>query len=207
MNTRPEICHECPFKRNSAPGYLGGNNLMAFLADALSDESVPCHIEFSRNVAHEGGSKNLAQPRMVEIDATTLRCRGAATMQRNQLKQPRDVEAAARLRQVPLSPECFTWNDEFILYHAAELDSSPDGNFEIVCVYIGGQEAKRSVRARTKAKARAIMARLITTRAFTKVFVRHWRSRTGQATYIVLHSETLTLAAHIEKEHAPHGER
>lgn len=37
-------CRECPFNRDSAPGYLGADDPVGFMAATLRDSPMPCHM-------------------------------------------------------------------------------------------------------------------------------------------------------------------
>jgi len=68
QHTKP--CKECPFRRKSLPGYLGGNGKQEFAVIAQNEGALPCHLVMTRpNPAH---------------------CVGRATMWANQCKRSRD---------------------------------------------------------------------------------------------------------------------
>lgn len=60
-------CSDCPFARHSLPGWLGGETVDAWLAEAHSDNEIPCHT------------------------LSGAQCAGSAIYRRNVLKTPRDA--------------------------------------------------------------------------------------------------------------------
>lgn len=72
MKQHTQPCKECPFRRVSLPGYLGGNDPKSFAFHANTDGPFPCHIAMRR------APKNPAQ------------CAGRAVMWTNQCKKSRD---------------------------------------------------------------------------------------------------------------------
>lgn len=44
MNQHTTPCKECPFRRTSAPGYLGASNPMEFLETSETGQKMPCHM-------------------------------------------------------------------------------------------------------------------------------------------------------------------
>lgn len=96
QHTKP--CKECPFRRVSPNGYLGGNKPQHFVVNAAHDGNFPCHLTMGR--------KEVAQ------------CAGRATMWANQCKTSRD-------KSVPdLKPDrekVFSHIGEFIKHHRIEI--------------------------------------------------------------------------------------
>lgn len=60
-------CSDCPWSRDSLPGWLGGETVEAWLAEAHSDNEIPCHT------------------------LKGAQCAGSAIYRRNVLKTPRDA--------------------------------------------------------------------------------------------------------------------
>jgi hypothetical protein len=101
-------CAQCPFRRASLPGYLGGTHPDVFGHLADSDVRMPCHLHLPDGVnyaaAVEPGSPEYAAPQ----------CAGRAIHWRNQLKTPRDPQ----LLVLPADhARVFTWPSEFVLHH------------------------------------------------------------------------------------------
>lgn len=70
-------CHECPFARDAAPGWLGPFTAEEWADLLVSDEPIACHITIHTDDSWE---------------PPTRQCRGAGQLRRNQAKRPRDPE-------------------------------------------------------------------------------------------------------------------
>lgn len=96
QHTQP--CRECPFRRVSMDGYLGGNDPQRFAFLANRDGDFPCHLTMTHK--------------------QTFQCAGRATMWANQCKTARD-------KSVPqLEPDrarVFANIGEFIEHHHIEI--------------------------------------------------------------------------------------
>jgi hypothetical protein len=99
-------CARCPFRRTSAPGWLGADTAEGFIATADSDVRMPCHlhVDYERN---DWYLQAMHAPQ----------CAGRAAYLRNRCKMPRDNDLATFVRSVPPDPECFRWPQEFIAHH------------------------------------------------------------------------------------------
>lgn len=91
-------CSECPWRRESARGWLGPHPVAAWVALALSDTAIACH-------------------KTIEIDETwtpkTLQCAGAADFRANIAKLPRDSAVLVGQR----NDAVFALPQEFIDHH------------------------------------------------------------------------------------------
>jgi hypothetical protein len=88
-------CSDCPFRRDSIPGWLGGNTAEDFVMLAQGDASYPCHT---------------LRPK----DAAGWQCAGLATFRANICKSPRDPDV---LRTRPNKTLVFSWPLEFMNHH------------------------------------------------------------------------------------------
>lgn len=86
-------CSDCPWRRDSIPGWLGGDTPEAWVHEAHSDNRVDCHV------------------------ITNQQCVGLAIYRANVCKSPRDPEA---LRQSPNRDTVFASPVEFIDHHQIE---------------------------------------------------------------------------------------
>jgi hypothetical protein len=107
-------CHECPWRRNSAPGWLGASQPGEFLAQADSGIRMPCH---TAGIDYES-------PNWEEQAKTSAQCAGHAIFLANRCKQP-----APGALKLPADREAvFTRPHEFVAHHArrppAELEST-----------------------------------------------------------------------------------
>ena len=102
-------CSECPFRRASAPGWLGADTPEGFVEKVHFEVPLPCH----RHLANEG-----TREQFEESIKTAPYCAGALIMMRNSAKVPRDPEhAAARNSVVPDHASVFSFPAQFIDHH------------------------------------------------------------------------------------------
>lgn len=105
----PEVtakpCNDCPWRRNSLPGWLGPFNAGEWLLLAHGEAAIACHLTIADS--DEDGNGDWNQPGMRQ-------CAGAAIFRANICKSPRNPEIA----RLPQDREnVFSWNDEFIAHH------------------------------------------------------------------------------------------
>jgi hypothetical protein len=90
----PKICNDCPFRRKSAPGWLGNSSPEGFIDCIQRDEPLPCHQTIDYDDPHW-----LAK--WMRQRDTGRMCAGALTLMANKLQRahtpgfptmPRDVE-------------------------------------------------------------------------------------------------------------------
>lgn len=115
-------CNECPFRKKSIPGWLGGGGPEDFVGDTMNDALMPCHTD-------KGFIKARDLPHTEEQFAKALQsdkvqhCAGARIFFKNQCKQSRNplyIQAynAGKIKPVEKSDEVFTWRHEFIAHHS-----------------------------------------------------------------------------------------
>lgn len=95
-------CHDCPWRRASLPGWLGGPSVAEWLARAHSDAVIECHTVTS---GHE--------------------CAGAAVYRANVCKKLRDPEAFRLKADHKL---VFSTPFEFEKHHAEKPKRRPSSN-------------------------------------------------------------------------------
>lgn len=92
QHTRP--CTDCPFRRDSLKGWLGGSTPMAFVAAAQGDGRMDCHVIVNRE------------------------CAGAAIFRSNICKRPRDPYV---LRLPANRDDVFSSPVEFQAHHTSKF--------------------------------------------------------------------------------------
>lgn len=99
----PGPCDECPWRRNSARGWLGPLSADDWLALAHADAPIACHktIEVSE-----------------QWTDATRQCAGAAIFRGNVCKSPRDPRVAVLHAD---RDRVFGWNDQFKAHHSGPL--------------------------------------------------------------------------------------
>lgn len=92
-------CNECPWRRNSAPGWLGPYDAQKWLDIAHGEAPIACHQTICEDESWEGG---------------VLQCKGAAIFRHNLFKLPRNPEVAIGPSDVVT---VFRTNQEFLAHH------------------------------------------------------------------------------------------
>lgn len=101
-------CNDCPWRRASAPGWLGPMGPLDWLRAADSDLPIACH----QTIVTEGDSKT------GEWDHPDIRqCQGAATFRANTFKEPRNAEVACGPSD---RDSVFASKQEFYEHHGGE---------------------------------------------------------------------------------------
>ena len=101
-------CTQCPFRRASIPGFIGGAHPDNFVQMANADVRMPCHLHLPEGVNYEAaqipGTREFRAPQ----------CAGRAIYWRNQIKIPRDPSLLVLDGD---SETVFCWPQEFIAHH------------------------------------------------------------------------------------------
>lgn len=96
-------CGDCPFRRKSAPGWLGHNELEDFVIAAVSDVKMPCHL-----TPGEGAAPDF------ELHPDASQCAGRGIFLSNMCKSPRDKSVLV----LPANREdVFSRPQEFVAHH------------------------------------------------------------------------------------------
>jgi hypothetical protein len=112
---RRNPCKECPFRKNSAPGYLGADYPEHFLEMTMRDADMPCHMDIDYS------KKDWLEKQ--EPDAPL--CVGAMQFQNNNMKLSRNPEVAAAQHALGTSPHVFTRPEEFLIHHQTGRHAKP----------------------------------------------------------------------------------
>lgn len=114
--TRP--CSDCPFRRDSTPGWTGDSDPEWFVESALSDYAeyqagsklAPCHQ-----------TVDYTDPDWPTKMDQVAACAGSLIFAQNNCKTPRDPERERAVKQVDADHETvFTSRQEFIDHHRRE---------------------------------------------------------------------------------------
>ena len=100
-------CKVCPWRRTSAPGWLGAATPQQFLDQTKGEVHMPCHaaIDYERDDWRE------------QAQAGPM-CAGALTFLANHCILPRDPELAAMRRQVSADhATVFSHSQQFLDHH------------------------------------------------------------------------------------------
>ena len=108
----PVPCTECPWRRESAPSFLGPHSPQEWRDLAHSEAPIACHQTITPD---EHGEGDWEDPRIRQ-------CRGAAIYRRNVVKTPRNPSDAARLPGVnPDRAHVFASSAEFLAHHEKQI--------------------------------------------------------------------------------------
>ena len=101
-HTHTKPCRECPFRRESMPGYLGEDTPDGFMATTLADHEMPCHltVDYEEDDWEES------------LDEASY-CAGALNFFRNMCKISRDRNRP----QGEKDPTVFSNPMEFLAHH------------------------------------------------------------------------------------------
>ena len=104
-------CTECPFRRKSAPGYLGevSHNPIAFL-QTIEFNPIPCHkvVDWEAPDAQE----------KAEEESYRHPCIGSLQFLKNSCKLPKGKHYAAMRDAMEQNPNVFQFTHEFINHHS-----------------------------------------------------------------------------------------
>ncbi len=118
-NDKP--CPQCPFRRKSAPGWLGAATPEELMAAAINDYPLPCHmtLDYQDPDWKEKWEKDVRS----NTDGTMHYCAGAAVFFANRFQRSRDPKRP----RLPVDRDnVFSAPQEFIWHHA----SSPVKSWE-----------------------------------------------------------------------------
>jgi hypothetical protein len=106
-HTKP--CNACPWRRESAAGWLGASNPEEFIEQTLAELEMPCHCAVDYD--DPAWEKN-------QIPNAPL-CAGSLVFMRNVCKIPRNHEHAEAVKSVEADRDnVFARPDEFIAHHS-----------------------------------------------------------------------------------------
>lgn len=105
-------CPECPWRKDSKPGWLGAATPVQFLATAYSDQRMPCHC----TVDYES-------PDWEEQAKKAPQCAGRAEFFSNMCKEPRNPKL---LTVNKVNPMVFGRPTAFLEHHTLNNERVPD---------------------------------------------------------------------------------
>lgn len=100
------ICSQCPFKKDSAPGWLGSSCPEEFIDATLSENDMPCHL----------GVDYDDEDWLDKLDDVP-RCAGSLVFFRNNCKLPRNPELCNAVSKVKVDNTVFSFKHEFLEHH------------------------------------------------------------------------------------------
>jgi len=103
-------CKECPWRRESVPGWLGPHPAKDWVALAHSDAQIACHLTIPEDTPEDGS----------DLDQMTT-CSGAAIFRANVCKAPRTLRGLDDYRLEADREAVFGWNDQFLEHHERRI--------------------------------------------------------------------------------------
>lgn len=102
-------CNECPFKKDSAPGYLGeaSYNPELFL-QSMTNQPIPCHKAV----------KDWNDDQEINEKAWSKPCIGSLKFLRNTATLPKDNQYVELRNSVEKDSGCFGTRQDFINHHS-----------------------------------------------------------------------------------------
>lgn len=103
-------CDDCPFRKNSLPGWLGPHSVEEFVQYYQMDYPYPCH----KTLVEERDAGDL------ELRDGEHICIGLVHTRNNSCKRARDNQSSLRQEEIRLKGEkneCFTHISQFVKHH------------------------------------------------------------------------------------------
>ena len=118
-------CNECPFRKKSIPGWLGGGDPTDFVQDTMNDALMPCHTD--KNFIKARDTDHTPEEfQEALLNGPIQHCAGARIFFKNQCKMSSNqifmkAQAAGKVKPVEKNPDVFSWRHEFIAHHSKKL--------------------------------------------------------------------------------------
>ena len=104
-------CGVCPFRRDSAAGYLGSYTPESVLSDIRYEVPFLCHQQVAAEVGYEDDWLERAE------QAGASHCAGSLIYARKSCKLPRDAAHAAAVAAIDSSQDILFPASEFLAHH------------------------------------------------------------------------------------------
>jgi len=115
---RKDPCKQCPFKKNSAPGWLGAYSISDIKNAILNEEVFPCHP----TVNYE--DHDFIKNQIMNPDSKVQFCAGFAILSKRLCKLPRDKDMSNYWRNVINKDSQYVFDSfkDFEDYHTKKKD-------------------------------------------------------------------------------------
>jgi len=108
---KPRPCAECPFKRSSCAGWIGGHDEPSEIIDLVEHVGFPCHMDVTKLTDSDESIDHSEACDMARY------CSGGLIMLNNSLTLSRDENIARSQRELSQSKDVFKTKHEFIKHH------------------------------------------------------------------------------------------
>lgn len=109
---RKTPCAQCPFRKDSPPGYLGASSAPEFLDSTLWDAEMPCHMAINY------GDPDWFEKQYPSADL----CVGSLQFQNNFMKLPRPRKLSDACQEVGKNDAVMSSPEEFMEHHNNDLN-------------------------------------------------------------------------------------
>lgn len=106
----PNLCGDCPFSKNSLPGFLADYTIEDFMEFQRVEYPFPCHKQLESDLPADL-VENLV------IDGKLMVCRGYAESMKMSCKVPRNRDFARALESIEISGDALSIFD-FVKHHS-----------------------------------------------------------------------------------------
>lgn len=111
MKRTKKPCVDCPFRRESPPGWIGAHeNVREIINIVVFDGYFPCHREVNKLTEEQGWTFEHAV-------GEAPYCDGALKFMNNQFKRSTDDEILALQKESGKSEEIFQWPQQMEVHH------------------------------------------------------------------------------------------
>lgn len=105
-----KACKDCPWRKTSAKGWLGGQEPELFTSLIEMGEKLPCHKTLKGNVSLDEARN----------DDSIKHCYGALTTMKNSCKLSSNPEIAEQVKKVERDSNFFQFFGQFLNHHRGE---------------------------------------------------------------------------------------
>jgi len=102
-----KACKDCPWRVNSAKGWLGGQEPELFTGLVEMGEKLPCHATMKGDLSLED----------LKTDTKTRHCYGALTTMKNSCKLSSNPKIAEQVKKVERDSSFFSFFSQFLAHH------------------------------------------------------------------------------------------
>lgn len=121
-------CHECPFRKKSLPGYVGGHDDAIEIFDLVShDGKFPCHMQTNsimESLEQDLDEDDVLAPTHEQLFQQAVEeapfCTGALIFMNQTCKRSRDPEVRKLQDEAGTNPDVFSSPADFLKHHRSK---------------------------------------------------------------------------------------
>lgn len=124
--TLREPCAQCPFRRTSLRGYVGGHSNVSEITNLVwNDRKFPCHMDVTR-ILEKQHIADTGEELPIAVVDEAQHCAGALALLNNAYKRSRDKSVSAAQKLIGKRADVFNRPEEMQAYHGTALDEEDD---------------------------------------------------------------------------------